>query len=407
MSDLALASRNLLRNRRRTTIALATLIFGVVSLLLAGGFIEWVFWALRESAIAVHLGHVQVVRAGHLQAGAADPFRYLLAEGTQEEKAIRNTPQVVAFAPRLQFGGLASFGENTVSFLGDGVDPQAEKELNRDGKVRHGEELENDDAHGVILGNGLARNLGAGVGDRIVLLATTASGGVNGIEVVVRGLFVTATKSFDDTALRLPIGTARQLLRTAGSHSWVLLLDDADLTAATVAELGRRFPTRETGLQFVPWFELADFYNKTVRLFSRQMLVVELIIAVIIILTISNLAVMNVHERTSEIGTLMAIGLRRRKILRLFLFEGIILGLVGGTAGALIGWVLSLIISAIGIPMPPPPGMDEGFDAEFLVTGALAANGFLLAVGAATFATLYPAWKASHLRIVDALRRGR
>jgi putative ABC transport system permease protein len=51
--------------------------------------------------------------------------------------------------------------------------------------------------------------------------------------------------------------------------------------------------------------------------------------------------------------------------------------------------------------------MDEGFDAEFLVTGALAANGFLLAVGAATFATLYPAWKASHLRIVDALRRGR
>jgi putative ABC transport system permease protein len=187
----------------------------------------------------------------------------------------------------------------------------------------------------------------------------------------------------------------------------VLLLDDADLTAATVAELGRRFPTRETGLQFVPWFELADFYNKTVRLFSRQMLVVELIIAVIIILTISNLAVMNVHERTSEIGTLMAIGLRRRKILRLFLFEGIILGLVGGTAGALIGWVLSLIISAIGIPMPPPPGMDEGFDAEFLVTGALAANGFLLAVGAATFATLYPAWKASHLRIVDALRRGR
>jgi putative ABC transport system permease protein len=103
----------------------------------------------------------------------------------------------------------------------------------------------------------------------------------------------------------------------------------------------------------------------------------------------------------------MAIGLRRRKILRLFLFEGIILGLVGGTAGALIGWGLSLMISAIGIPMPPPPGMDEGFDAEFLVTGALAANGFLLAVGAATFATLYPAWKASHLRIVDALRRGR
>jgi putative ABC transport system permease protein len=51
--------------------------------------------------------------------------------------------------------------------------------------------------------------------------------------------------------------------------------------------------------------------------------------------------------------------------------------------------------------------MDVAFDAEILVTGALAANGFLLAVAAATLATLYPAWKASRLPIVDALRRSR
>jgi putative ABC transport system permease protein len=407
VSDFVLASRNLLRNRRRTLIALGTLVFGVVSLLMAGGFIEWVFWALRESTIAVRLGHVQVVRAGHFQAGAADPFRHLLAEGTPEEAAIRNAPHVQALAPRLEFGGLVSFGDNTVSFLGEGVDPDAERRVNRYGMIRQGTDLAKEDANGVILGAGLARNLGAGIGDHIVLLATTAPGGVNAVEMVVRGLFVTATKAFDDTVLRMPIDTARALLRTSGSNTWVLLLDDAQETAATVADLTRRFPTVETSLEFVPWFELADFYNKTVRLFSRQMLVVELIIGVIIVLTISNMAVMNVLERTPEIGTLMAFGLRRRKILHLFLFEGAILGVVGGGIGALAGWGLSLLLSAIGIPMPPPPGMDEGFDAEFLVTGSLAANGFLLAVGAATLATVYPAWKASRLQIIDALRRGR
>jgi len=80
---------------------------------------------------------------------------------------------------------------------------------------------------------------------------------------------------------------------------------------------------------------------------------------------------------------------------------------IGGALGALIGWGLALVISAIGIPMPAPPGMDVGFDAEILVTGTLAANGFAVAVAAATLATLYPAWKASRLKIADALRRSR
>jgi len=407
MASLKLAFRNLLRNRRRSLIALGTLVVGVVALLLAGGFIEWIFWAMRESTIESRLGHIQVVRGGYFQAGAADPFSHLLAGGTAEEDAIRREPHVKAFAPRLQFAGLVSFGDNTVSFLGEGVDPDTEKGISKQLHVNRGEDLDAADANGVILGTGLARNLGAAVGDRIVLLTTTASGGVNAIEVVIRGLFFTSTKAFDDSVLRMPIDAARQLLRTSGAHTWVLLLEDTKRTPLVLADLQERYPKGTTGLEFVPWFDLADFYNKTVRLFSRQMLVVQLIIAVIIILTISNMAVMNVLERTAEIGTLMAVGFRRSRILHLFLAEGVILGVIGGILGALVGWGLSLVISAIGIPMPPPPGMDVAFDAEILVTGVLAANGILLAVVAATLATLYPAWKASRLQIVDALRRSR
>jgi putative ABC transport system permease protein len=407
LASLSLSVRNLLRNRRRSLIALGTLAFGVVALLLAGGFIEWIFWAMRESTIESRLGHIQVVRAGYFQAGAADPFNHLLTDGAAEEVAIRQTPHVKAFAPRLQLAGLVSFGDNTVSFLGEGVDPEAEKGVSKQLHVNRGMDLAAADPNGVILGSGLARNLGAAVGDRIVLLTTTASGGVNAIEVVIRGLFFTSTKAFDDTVLRMPIGTAQQLLRTTGAHTWVLLLNETNQTSSVLSGLRTRFPTDETGLEFVPWFELADFYNKTVRLFSRQMLVVQLIIAAIIVLTISNMAVMNVLERTAEIGTLMAVGFRRGRILRLFLAEGVILGVIGGTIGTLVGWSLSLVISAIGIPMPPPPGMDVAFDAEILVTSSLAANGFLLALAAATLATVYPAWKASRLQIVDALRRSR
>lgn len=257
----------------------------------------------------------------------------------------------------------------------------------------------------MIVGAGLAANLGVAVGDPIVLLANTATGGVHAVEGYVRGTFYTATKAFDDAALRLHIDLARELLRTDGSHSWVVVLDKTSNTDGVAAELTSRL-ARE-GLDIVIWSELADFYNKTVVLFSRQVDVVQLIIGLIIVLSISNTMLMNVMERTGEIGTMMAIGLRRHKILGQFLNESFLLGIAGGALGVAVGYIAALVISVIGIPMPPGPAMAVGFTGEVLVTPGLAATGLALAIISTVLAGLYPAWKASRLEIVDALRYNR
>jgi putative ABC transport system permease protein len=158
------------------------------------------------------------------------------------------------------------------------------------------------------------------------------------------------------------------------------------------------------GVEFVPWYDVADFYRKVVMLLSRQIQVIQFIIAVIIILSISNTMLMNVLERTSEIGTRMALGRRRRDILRHFIYEGLTIGLVGGVVGVAAGILLAGLISWIGIPMPPPPGMAQGYTGRILVTAALARDALLIAVATATLASIYPAWRASRMQIVDALR---
>jgi putative ABC transport system permease protein len=84
-----------------------------------------------------------------------------------------------------------------------------------------------------------------------------------------------------------------------------------------------------------------------------------------------------------------------------------LLGAVGGLAGALIGVVLAQVISLVGIPMPPPPGQEREFTAEMIVTVPLVAQALALAVVTALVAAAYPAWKASRIPIVDALRTGR
>jgi len=394
-----------LRQRRRTAVATSAIGFGVVALILAGSFIEWIFWAAREGTIESGLGHIHVARAGFREEGSADLDRFRLPPDAPLLSTLRTDAAVRTVAPRMSFSGLASRGDTTISFLGEGVDPEAESNFGEAQVVVEGEMLSSTHPREIIVGTGLAANLGAKVGDSLVLLANVSGGGVNGIEVKVRGLFATVSKAYDDSVMRVPLPLANELLRAKGAHEWVVVLKNTDQTRSVIERLSAQHAT--TGYEFVPWFELADFYNKTRDLLSRQMGVMFLIIGVIIVLTISNSMMMSVMERTSEIGTAMALGSRRSAVLLQFLAEGGVLGLVGGVGGAAIGIGLAAAISAVGIPMPPPPGQARAFTAEMIVTAPLVGQAIALACVTSLVAALYPAWKASRTPIVDALRRGR
>lgn len=408
---LGLALRNVLRHRRRTAIALGAVVFGIVAMLLANGFIDWVLWAMRESTVRSQLGHLQVTRAHYRESGTADPFGFLIPPGAPVQAIVAGAPHVEVVAPRLAFSGLASRDDATLSFLGEGVLPEREAAIHRSHRldtsvnIVAGRDLADDAAAEAILGKGLAENLGAKVGDKVVLLATSRSGGPNAVEVPVVGLFQSVSKAFDDSALRVPLPVARALLRVEGEHTLVVLLDDTRRTASVAADLRGRVAA--AGFEVTPWYALADFYNKTATLFARQAAVVNAIIAIIIVLSISNTLTMSVLERVGEVGTAMALGVRRAQILRQFILEGVLLGAIGGLAGIALGVAAAYAISAIGIPMPPPPGMGRGYVAEIMVTPRLALEAFGLALGTTLAASLYPAWKAARFPIVDALRFNR
>ncbi len=400
-----LACRNLARHSRRTAVCIGAIAFGVIALVLAGGFAQWMIWMEQESTIHSRLGHLQIVKRGFYQHGVADPHAYLFGDQLVDTQRILALPHVRSVTPRVAFSGLISRGDTTVSFLGEGVAPETEAAVSRDVIVHAGMPLASSHQNGIILGKGLAASLGAEPGATVVLLCTTQGGGVSAVEAQVRGIFHTAIKAFDDSALRVPIPLARKLMKADGSHQLVVLLSDTNQTDDVLHRLRGLIDEERSGFQVTPWIDLADFYKAVVDLFASQTGFVRAIIAIIIVMSISNALMTSVRERTSEIGTIMAIGFRRREVMQLFVTEGIAMGLIGGVVGVVLAYLLALVISAVGIPMPPAPGMDHGFDAEIRVTIALVVSGFLLAVLSAFLASLYPAWKASRLPIVDALRR--
>lgn len=401
-TDLRIATRNLTRNRQRTLVAVASVAMGIVAFLLASGFIEWIFDRMRESTIRTQLGHVQIVTPGYLVKGIADPYRFLLPVGSPELDVVRQAKGVRGFAQRLSFSGLISHGDTTISFGGEGIEPEPEAVISDQIIMSSGRQLTASDQKVALLGEGLAKNLGVVPGDDIVLLVSTANGAPNAIELKVVGVFYTASKDFDDNALRLPLDQARKLMRVAGATSWVVLLEKTGKTEAAVAYLRQALSAEK--FEVIPWTDLADFYNKTVALYSKQIDLMKYIIGMLIILTISNTQTMNVLERTNEIGTVMAVGQRRSRVLQTFLIEGVLIGVLGGVVGVFSGYLLATILSIIGIPMPPAPGMSTGFTAEIMFTWGMAVDASVLALFTTLLASVFPAWKASRMDVVNALR---
>lgn len=402
VSDLTIAFRNLRRNSKRSAVAVMTVAGGVIAFVLAGGFIAWIFQDMREATIHSQLGHIQIVRPGYFEKGIADPYAFLLPGNSAAQTLIEKIQGVKSLTPRLAFSGLLSFGDATIPFVGEGIVPEGEKPISSRITIMSGHDLANAKEMAVTLGEGLARNLGAKAGDMVVILATAANGSPNAVEVTVAGTFATISKDFDDNALRMPMEVARRLMRVGGATSWVVLLDQTKLTAPTIETIRPNLSAED--FQIIAWTELADFYNKTVVLFSKQVDVVKIIIGLIIVLTISNTQTMSVLERTTEIGTSLAIGLRGSEIMRLFLIEGALLGVAGGAIGVLLGYGLAEAISAVGIPMPPPPGMTRGYTGQILVNSPLILDAMTLALVTTLLASVMPAWRASRMNIVDALR---
>ena len=140
-------------------------------------------------------------------------------------------------------------------------------------------------------------------------------------------------------------------------------------------------------------------------MYQRQFGVLQGIILIMVLLSVANSVNMSTYERLGEFGTMRALGNRSSDVVNLLLVESIVLGLVGATAGTLLGIVVALSISAVGIPMPPPPNATVGYTALIRVAPLTVLTAFVVGVVATVLASILPAYRVSRVEVVDALRQ--
>lgn len=382
--------------------------FGCIALIINGGIIYNIFRGLREDAIYGRHGHIQIHKQGYLENHASHPFEYKLPnqDYNRLKPLLFSLEHVEKLSVNVEFSGLITAGDKNISFLGLGVeaDIDATAFSRQLITIKSGKGLSNDDPYGVILGIGLAAKIDAQVGDYVRLMVNTATGTFNAIDVQIRGIFEGGSKAFDDWVLKIPFQTAQELLSLEAIDSVILFLDKTKHTERVKNQLMTLFYENNLDIELQIWSELALFYNQVIQMFGRELNIIKTIISIVVVLSILNTMSMSIFERTSEIGTIMAMGTKRRKVFLMFLLEALILGLFGGILGVIGGIGLAKLISYIGIPMPPPPASTRPFTARVDIVSSILYFSFLLSVIASVIAAIFPAYKASRLQIVDALR---
>jgi putative ABC transport system permease protein len=305
---------------------------------------------------------------------------------------------------RLAFSGLLGNGRTDWAISGEGVEPEREARLGSYITLSAGRQLEAKDAFGMMIGQGVARALKIKPGESVTLLVNTAGGAANALEFEIVGVFQTFSKDYDARAVRIPLAAAQELLATPGAHTMVLSLKETRDTDAVAGRL--RGGLASAGFELQTWVELNEFYTQTVTLYQQQFGFLVVIILIMLLLSVSNTVNMGVFERVSEFGTMLALGDRSSHVFGLIVTENVLLGLIGSTLGTLLGIALAIQISAVGIPMPPPPNADLGYTSRILVVPAYIALAFATGLIATTLASLAPARRVSRMDIAEALRQG-
>lgn len=467
MKTLFLAWRNLLRNRRRSSMTLSAMVLGFVTIMLFGGYIRDLDYGLQTDFVQL-TGHLQIQHKDYFYYGGGNPAGYGVRDYADIVAALRNDPGIkpmlAVATPILQVGGIAgnfASGVSTAVFVtGTVVDEQNQmREWNEYAfpslSKRHS--LSGTPPESAVIGTGVARMLQLCVklqvpdckaptvatdesgpmlaadiadlasdgarqakpapnaekspgGPRIEVLAANARGAPNVAALTVLSAEFQGIKEIDDVHVGMHLSQAQRLVFGSAPPQVTAIAVQLHQTEQ-MEDMRRRLREllslrfKNQSLAILDFQTLNPYYGQAKAMFFAIFGFIAILIGAIVLFAVTNTMTMAVVERTTEIGTLRAIGLKRRDIRQMFVLEGLLLGFAGAVLGIAAALVLAAVINRIGLTWLPP-GRTEPIPLALRVSGeySMLLWGALALIIVAALSAIIPSSRATRMNIVDALR---
>ncbi len=401
---LRYAFRNLWRNSRRTTLTIFTVLFSVSVAIIANRYSTAIMKLWQDGASDTGSAHAQLHSEGYLQKQEGVQADLTLENGNAIEKAVRADSDVEATVRRLDLEGILSTGEESLYFIGKGVEPANELLVSPRLFTKNDEGSFPSDAqkNGIAIGKGLAASMKLKIGDEVTLITQTVSGSANGVDAIVTGIVDAALPSFSKRVVYAHIELLQKLIRLPDRYTTLAVRLKKDVVAERWVE---RYEAQARGAkaELRGWWRIEPMIKNVGKIWDSVVLVISSLLFLSTAISVLNIIFMMVAERTIEIGTLMAIGARPFDVKLLFTLEAALIGLFGGAGGAIVGNAVVIAMDLVGVPFKSP------FGAGLLIVHPKASLGitalvFAGAVVICWLSALAPARKAALVEPVKAFR---
>lgn len=340
----------------------------------------------------------------------------LLYDWESLDKKVLRHPDVTGAAPYVMQQGMLSYGQSVQGALVRGVEPRLENQVaDFASKMKVGSfDSLQPGRFGIVLGIELARNLGVGVGDKVVLIAPQGQVTVAGVvprlkTFTVTGVFEAGMYEFDSGLALINMRDAQVLYRMGSAVSGLRLkVRDMFDAPRVVQQLAVGLPA---DMYFSDWTkEHANFF-RAVQIEKRMMFIILLLIVAVASFNIVSTLVMAVTDKEADIAILRTLGAAPRSIMAIFMIQGAVIGIIGTLLGLVSGVLIALNIETI------VPAIERLFHTQFLAkdvyyiselpsklewgdVGVIGVVSLLLSL----LATVYPSWRASRTQPAEALR---
>jgi len=403
-----IALRNIGRNSRRSILSATATAIATMAMVAMAAYVNGLSADMRGNVADLVTGHVQVRAAGFERYEQLNPLHLRIQRYPDLLALLEAEPEVAAAVARLSLPVGIFRGEENVGAQVMGVDVERERSFMRVDRIVASGRLPNAGAAEAVVGRGLARKLGVGIGDRITLLSGTMRRSSNALTVTIVGLAAFPVSSMDELRLVLPLDRAIALARMDDSVTEILVKAKDE---GRIPALERRLETMLAGggwadLEARTWSEanyLLSFFEMADMVYFIMSLIFFLLASTVLV----NTTMMVVFERTREIGTVGALGMKGGEIVRMFLLEAFALAAIGALAGVILGLAIAVPLSLFGINMGAlVQGMS--FEVSNVVFARPKPLGtaliFVYAVAISCAAAYLPARRAARIRPVEALR---
>jgi len=408
---LKIAARNLLRYQRRTLLTTLLITIGVTAMLLfvstSGSFKTMMVGQITDSM----LGHFQIHRKGYVSSIDSLPLTMNMKPQMVDkvESILAKHGEVEAWSPRIKLGAMFSNFAETTNIRLNGVDPEKEVEAcpelpkriiagNKEKLIERGK---------ILIPELIAKGMKVKPGDAVVLVATNKDGSVNGINFVIQGVLegISGPGGRDGY---MHIDDARELLRMEDNEisEIAIRLKNPENLKHVLQDFKENLSQLKNqqgkaAFEVHGWDKLSPFAN-IANMIDLMTLFIKVMLVSIVLISVMNVMIMAVYERIREIGTISAMGTQPGTILKLFITEGLLLGIVGAFIGSLIS--IAIVFGLQQAEFSFSFGRQSGLVLypELAIKDILVAS--IMVIVVAVLASLQPAWKASRMDPITALR---